>query len=295
MMGRKQHKISAKNFQEPLLRVLGEKGDLRPNRPVYYKDAYTAVCEVMSLQTDDYGAQENTGILWVERWIQWAFKALKGKGLCAAAGRGKWALTPLGVQKARSLTKGAPTTPAKADPPKTNTKAKKAKSPISMVPVATCAEDAYHPDPYIRSLAIKETDCFDAFSTNSTLCGCCPLQGPCLSAQGAHLSRLSMMLAEEDGEAERKAAEAARKDAEDDADDKRKAAEKAAAEAAKPQGKTGAEKWGPATRIVAQQPAVCPACDKDIQQQEDVYWVRSNSGDTAGLFHIACYEGAQTT
>lgn len=295
-MGRKQHKISAKNFQDPLLRVLGEQGGFRPNRPVYYRDAYAAVCETMSIQADDYGVQENTGILWIERWIQWAFKALKGKKLCTAAGRGKWALTPLGVQQARALTNSVPAVPPKVEPPKPKrTVTTKAKAPVNLVAVPTYTEDLYHPDPYIRSLAIQETDCFDAFSTNSTLCGCCPLQGPCLNAQAAHLSRIAMMLAEEDAEAERRASETAQEAAGAEAAKKRKAAEEAAAEAAKPQGKTGAERWGPATRIVAQQPAVCPACDKEIQQQEDVYWVRSNTGDTAGLFHIACYEGTQKT
>jgi hypothetical protein len=113
MMSTAPSRLTATDFYLPLLHVLANLSDYRPNVSVPLEEAYQGVLTLMGLNPDDYGVQESSGMPWVRRWVVWAFRNHQNKphyekkfnrgkpGTTTSPGRRQWALTPAGVAKAR--------------------------------------------------------------------------------------------------------------------------------------------------------------------------------------------------
>jgi len=280
-----KQEMSAKDFREDLLRVLADKTGLKANKPVKHGDVYDSVATLKGVTRDQYGQQANTNILWVDRWIQWAFKSLVDEGLGKRAGRGQWALTPQGVKEASGLVAGTADATANTD-----TDADEQDTPAPTKPVEAVSlsvgpgqdENSYHTDPYIRALAAQDTSCFEAYSDKSTTCSACPLAGACMNAMAAELSTLARELAEEDREAEARAKMGI-------SDPKPKKDKDQGAKSSGGGSKTKVSQSN-ANLIVVQQQAICRGCGKTIPKGDEGWWVRSTNTSEGGLYHADCLE-----
>ena len=282
--------LTAKNFHEPLLQTLFALAEGKAKRPVDHKEAYPPVCQKLGITLDQYGKQESTGSPWVEKWTQWAFREMVEKGFCVGVGRGQWALTDAGIAAAS----GAAVVPIVETSPAPVAETPAAEAPPQIPPGISLnvgpgqAEDAYHPDPYIRALAIPDTKCFDSYSSQSTVCGRCPLQGPCINAMASQLSIHARQLAQEDEQEETRKALAAKAKANPAPTASVSVPAPTPAVPSPPKGKaTGAAP----NKIIAQQQSLCTHCGQPIARGEEVYWVRTDGiNNQTGLFHLNCYE-----
>jgi len=196
--------LSGKNFREPLLRVLGTKMKFELGAVVSFETTYDPICAMMGITRTQYG-NCSTGTPNVERWIQFAYKDLCDEGLAEKAGRGKWTLTQSGVAASSALCG-----PKAAPQGNTMSTVPSAPETLSLAIGPGNPEDGYHPDPYIRSLAVSRTGCFSCASEQSPLCTACPIKGICVNGLSAEFTQLAKQLAAEDAETEKRA-EAARK------------------------------------------------------------------------------------
>jgi len=292
-MGRRSHKLSAKNFTEPLLKVLGQRTNFTPGTQVYFKDTYQEVIDAMGIDLDEFGVQGSTGKPWVHQWIGFAFKSLKNdNGMCAQNMKGRWELTEAGCVEARRLCgtvvaisdfdRAEASTPVAAEVA--------APAPMSIAQIEggrsfaapKVPEGFYHHDSYIRSIAIKNTRCFGNFSDRSRVCNKCPLKEACVQYMAVEYAAMAAMMRREEKEATERAAVA---------DAAAMAAPVAAATAEvvldaevatgdKPAGK-GMEK------IVAALESDCAHCDKTIPKGEKCMW-----SPGSGLYHVGCVQNA---
>ena len=277
-------KKGAKQFRDPLVKVLGELSGMRPNQEVEINAVYSAVCMEMGITIDQFGNQGDSGSPWVERWCQWSFKDMTETKppLTVRMGKGKWALTPQGVSKAQSL--------CDPSPAPSNVPGMVATDPV---PFATDGS-AYHPDPYIRSLAIQETKCYDYFSDQSPICAVCPMQTGCINAQASALSDLARVISLEDAKASAALKEAMAKKLRLEAEAKAAAANAAnrptttTSNTPKPNGTAPAQRITGAQQVICQQGSVCKKCSGVMVKDSEIVWVRGASG-VAGLFHLHCY------
>lgn len=277
-----KQELSAKDFRDDLLRVLADKTGLKANLSVSHNDVYDGVANLKGVTRDQYGHQGGTKIQWVDRWIQWAFKALVEEGLGKRSGRGKWALTTKGVTVAGEILQTGDT----AQTSDVSTVADDATSVDVTSPPAVSlmvgpgqSEDSYHTDPYIRALAAQDTTCFSSFSDKSDRCNKCLLAGSCMNAMAAELSSLASELTEED-----KQEEARKRMGISDPKPKQDSA------AAPASGGKRTKAKGQANLITIQQQALCKHCGKTIPKGEDGYWVRSSGEADGGLYHQGCLE-----
>ncbi len=276
-----KQQYSAKDFRDDLLRVLVSKAGGKANLPVSHKIIYDDVAVLKGVTRDQYGFQGGTKIMWVDRWIQWAFKALVDEGLGKRAGKGQWALTPQGVKEAQGLGgDGAPVASDTGDDtdstPTVNTG-----GTVSLMVGPGQTENDYHNDPYIRALAAKDTSCFGAYSDKSPTCTRCPMAGACMNEMAAELSSLARELAQTDKESEARRKMGLKPPKDDDIDNSIPASAVGGDKA-----KANAD----AILIEVQQQAICKHCGKVIPKGEEGYWIRSSGENTGGLYHKDCLE-----
>ena len=189
-MAKAAEDISARNFHEPLLKVLGSKTKYDSGRIVEHSEVYDPICEMMGLERFQYGAHKD-GVSKIDKWIQWAFQKLCDTGLGEAKGRGKWALTPDGVDKVRAM--------MNVLIPNDQTAEDLANLIVGMdAPVPVVSDGMYHDDPYIRELALATHGCFGAYSNNSALCLGCPARRVCEVKLVEQLAALAEELDESD-------------------------------------------------------------------------------------------------
>lgn len=182
--------ISAKNFEEPLMKVLGRMTKFDSGRMVNHEDVYTPVCKMMGIDRSQYGNMDD-GIPRVEKWIQWAFQNLRTKQWGAKHGRGKWGLTPEGVDMARDMLRNVAN------------EADVLADIIAAMPLEGVAADVgaggdYHPDPYIRHLALSTHPCMGFFSSQSPVCPKCSARTLCVNQMYARMAALATDLDNED-------------------------------------------------------------------------------------------------
>lgn len=166
-MAKAAQPLSAKDFRTPLLKALATQIKFDSGRTAKADDLYQPVCRMMGINPDDYG--DTGGIPWVQKWIQWAFQALRGEGIGFKHGRGTWGLTPDGVDKARSI---MVTTAAI---PLTSEQEVEALADIISAIGSTnpMTDGTYHPDPYIRSVGLGDHKCMGFYTNQSPVCvGC---------------------------------------------------------------------------------------------------------------------------
>jgi hypothetical protein len=284
--GRKHHDISARDFKTPLLTVLGDLTDSTADVAVRYKDTWAPICGSMGITLDQYGEVEN-GKTQVQTWIGWAFRHLKDEGLGIGKGRGKWALTQSGVEAYKALQAGGPKakTPVAAIAAKDDDSA--SAEPVATVPTIGVAyavgpgqaDDGYHADPYIRALAVSSTKCFGGFTPRSSICGTCPLSGPCQNLVAAELSALAGQLAHEDEQA------ALAKLAKPESAPKAQKAAQAPKAQAKP---VSAYSKDDAEALIAHVESKCGHCGETIEQGSNCWWIRTQGDRKGVLLHEGC-------
>jgi hypothetical protein len=155
------------------------------------------------------------------------------------------------------------------------------------------ATHPYSDDPYIRSLAIENAECFGAFSSRSTICKGCPIQTDCLGAVSARKGELAAQLHEADAlavtRAKASADASATKDASvDELIDKMKDDPDTKQQARTPGGKKGKFRPRPDQDVAnafAQRESVCIQCDEVIPEDDACMWVQDE-----GIFHNECVE-----
>lgn len=287
-------KLTAKDFRHPLLKVLGQLTNYVPNVAVSNQLTYAPIFTIMGITRDQFGTEGTTGSFWTERWIQWTFKWLVDQGLGKPEGRGKWCLTPAGVQQAQALA-GLPVPAAFVNlavvPPSVPVQQVLApvatsggQAPVAVVAQPVCPEGMYHTDPYIRHLALADHACMGFHSAQSPICPTCPAREVCLSAQHAKYSQLAAALARADEAAHAPVAVPVQ------------------AVAASPtiglRPATGGGKipaGAKATFTSNQSIVVCRGCKANIDIGADAAWVRVTAADgikDSAMYHRACYDEA---
>ena len=273
--------LSARDFRNPLLMVLGDLSYGVAGRCIYFKDCYGPVCEKMGITADQFGTQASTGKLWVHQWVGFAFKAMKSpkEGLTQPGRKGRWALTEKGLAEYQRLQDGGETfvvtatVAAASEPDIAQIQAKvienATRGGMTLVLGGRTPTDDYHVDPYIRSLAIQNTRCFGNYSAKSRTCGKCPLAGRCQAKMSMDLSVLASLWRDN----ERKAAEEAAKP-KVEAEVNPEAPCKEPTQAELPEG---------ADFVIAAMPSVCVACGGQVSKGERTIWLPET-----GTFHTTC-------
>lgn len=257
-------KLTAQDFKEPLLKVLGNLTDKKPDFPIDLKTTYEPVCQMMDITVDQFGDDPSSKKPKVEKWIQWAFKDHKNNGYTKTIGRGQWALTAAGVQ-IMNTTNTTPADDTTATP-----------TVLDFSNVKT--DDCYHNDDYIRTLAAQETKCFGFFAQQSPICGDCPLNAACMNAMMAELVTISTALAQKDEKEAAKAKAAATVTSTGSSSGTSRAIPKTA-----PSGETDL--------VLIHQASVCSKCGKTIPKGTKAWWVSSSTDGNAGLYHPECFDG----
>jgi len=262
--------------------VLGTKMKFDLGAVVSFETTYDPICAMMGITRTQYG-NCSTGTPNVERWIQFAYKDLCDEGLAEKAGRGKWTLTKNGVAASSALC--VPKAPPQGDMMST---VPSAPDTLSLIVGPGNPEDGYHPDPYIRSLAISQTSCFSCASEQSPLCTTCPIKGICVNGLSAEFTQLAKQLAAEDAEAGKKA-EAARKAALSPQPVAPPAAVPAPPVPA-PQSAVGAV--GVAYRMISvTAEGTCRKCDGAIPVKDRCVWSRASAGGSgSAIYHKDCFK-----
>lgn len=277
--GSQQHNLSAKDFREPLLLALAEAVANTPKTPVHHEVMYEQVAQRAGVTLDQFGTQDDSGQPWVRRWIQWAFKAEKKTGRIESPMRGQWALTQEGLDYVQTLNQTTKPVAILTPTSPSNGSGLAPVIPVSLAVSGGYDETTYHPDPYLRVLAIEQTSCFGAFSPNSGTCETCKLQGACRNFLAATLSNLASELEAREQSGTTKPASSAAT-----------AADPASAAPATGTGKKGSGKWDNtgAQTIDAWQACVCYRCGDPIPQGQSCLWLRSTKDNPGGMFHHEC-------
>ena len=151
--------LTAKAFHDPLLLTLAELANWQAGVYVPHGTVYLPAAAKLGItDLDHLGADTSSGQSRIIKLIQWAHKEARRKGQAVALGRGDWALTSLGLQRAQTL-----------------------KAPVltEAVPVVAPLPSVFPDDPYLVGLLQEQTPCFGYFSTKSPICKDCPIQAPC--------------------------------------------------------------------------------------------------------------------
>ena len=324
-MPAKKHDISAADFRDPLLKVLGQLSGFKAGAVVHHTNIYEPVFQMMGITQDQYGMEGSSNSPLTERWVQWCASKLISEKLVRREGKGKWSLTRTGVAETEALIEASSKvgTTMNLDTATTtvdlNTALAAPLTPTSPEPVPDTAgqsiqlgpnndENLYHSDPYIRSLAIVDSPCLGGFTDHSPVCTGCLVRGNCLKAMAAIFSRLAAKLTEEDleEEAKRLAAEAAARRLAATPKAPVTAPGSAATTpgvprpAAPPKGVLGAS--GTPSIVItsdaktsfcaAAMEAPCQYCGKDIKVGTQSAWVRKLGPDkkSSAMLHKECYD-----
>jgi len=289
--------LSATSFRDPLLRVLGDLTGFTPDVTVNSSETYGPIIALMGIPSiDAYGTNQASGTSMVVKWIQWANTDARKAGLTAAPlkTRGKWMLTLAGSTEARKLANSADDKAPAVGAPPTNivamatattmsaaTVPTKVTPTVNIMPATVGTPSSYHPDAYIRELAIDATGCFSRHSSHgAATCATCPLASDCRNKQIGVFYQIAIDLHAEDqqGKSTTKAVQ----------DSKQK-------DAVTPtvRSKFADIDFSAVDVILCKFEATrCEACSKTIALNERCRWVEEipGAGD-GGLFHIGCSGG----
>jgi hypothetical protein len=266
-MAKAAQAMSAKDFRDPLLKVMGSRTKFDSGRTVNHEDVYDPICVMMGITRNQFG--ETNGVPWVDKWTQWAFQALRDDDLGVKHGRGKWGLTPAGVDKARALMTSSIATEI--------TPEDEAEMLAGIMPIPQMETDdgMYHPDPYIRSLGLEGHPCMGYFSNQASLCLSCPARMACQNHLITRMSGLVDTLALEDLATGKPRLPVVDQDAKDP-------------EPEKYHPPAGAK----INEISNSDNAVCDHCGGDLPKGSPAYWILKLGPDKKGskLMHLECVE-----
>ncbi len=273
--------LTAKDFQNPLLRAIGDLTGCKAKVAVTAESTYAPVMTLMDI-TDilAHGTEAASGQPMVQRWIQWACKNLRKTGQMDLEGRGQWVLTDKGVRDALYLCHGH-LVPAPAPTP--------VAAPVAVVaPVVAPAAPVPPPhlrDPYILGLLLDQTPCLGHYSAHGGAeCVSCPVTTACLNKQYSTYSQVALRLTQEDV----KAAQAARVAQSPVAGGAPIAVPKVTV---KPKAST--LDLSTAQKIMAFEETLCAECGKPIQKGSPCYWVDDTVNNESRMLHLDCLKVAK--
>lgn len=283
-------KVSASNFRDPLLKVMGEITSYQAGVDVSFSDTIEPVLRELGFSEDQFGT-DSLDRPQTHVWINQAFnKKLRPEGMGdKGSKKGFWTLTSQGVRAALLLAGKAPVeeAPAEETPVSDETPAQEE---AAVVPSASAhpvsggvsfslggQTNTYNPDPYIRGLAINQTACFGSFYDRSKVCQTCPLSGSCKASTLKNLANIAARLrAGEDPATTEDTTEDTTTGPDMDLEEILEAIEGGAA----------AMKRGNAQRMDSiPATTTCSTCSKNIEAGSPAYWVKGN-----GMHHIECWE-----
>jgi len=294
----KPKNVTQKTVQPHLLAALGELVDYTADTAIRFTETYAPVCERMGISEDEYGQCETHDKPWTHRLIGLAFRTLRDKGLGDYEKKGYWALTKMGVQKAREEA-GLPAPAFVEEAPKVPEAPVHTAARATDLAVANTGADVlrlpmvhpYHNDSYIRGLAIAQTPCFGAYSGRSETCKTCPLASECDNAVLAAKAKIAADLEATDAkEAAAKVAKAkAKADKNESIDDLISSfdevddgADTGKKKKAKKSSKSTGKKPSKAT---AQREGICCRCSGAIKKGAECYWIKGE-----GIMHADCLD-----
>ena len=283
-MAKASQGLSAKDFKDPLLRVLGHKTKFDSGRTVDHEEVYDPICTLMGITRDQFG-MDTTDTEWVVKWTQWAFQALRDEGLGDKRGRGKWGLTVQGVDKARMMNNTNNTNNTAATNPTVDMDVDAVAKAILADVVPANDDGMYHPDPYIRELALEDHPCIGFFSNQSPLCPTCPARTVCQTRLLDRLAVVAAGLAREDHAALQVHKDLTQQSQVDDLINAVLPLDK----------KFKLPKGASATMQTCQADATCGHCRGTIKVGDNAVWVRNITDTSTGnkksmMIHDGCYE-----
>lgn len=309
--------LTAKSFRDPLLMVLGELTQYKAGEDVPFEKTYEPIFKRLGITDRTICGATDIGIPWTERWIQFAFKDLCDKGLGARLGRGKWMLTPSGVQASLTLN-GATMIAAPAAPPAPVPVPDVTVAPVNPTPAAvpvqaapvpvtaaglalvisTANPDPYHEDEYIRGLAAKDHPCLGAYSDQAPTCRGCGIMNGCMNAVSVALSRMAIDLHAED----LRQAGGPVASIQDQTAGLRQVPPNPVSPGVPPPAPNSLNSNNPsldwvktaqAQKITAAVPNKCPLCELSLDKGASAVWCHlpgAVKGKGSAMFHESCYE-----
>jgi uncharacterized protein YdaT len=285
--------VTQKTFQPHLLAALGELVDYTAGTSVPFTETYAPVCERMGITEDQYGQCETHEKPWTHRLIGLAFRTLRDKGLGDYEKKGHWALTQMGVQKARenaglpaSIVTSKPVVAAPVHTAARVTALAETGSSADVLRLPTV--HPYHNDPYLRALAIERTPCFGAFSSRSETCKTCPLSEECTGAGEAAKAKIAADMEAEDARliAAKTAKEKAKADKNESIDDLISSFDEVDDGATKKKAKKSTKSTGKKpSKATAQREGICCRCQGAIKKGAECYWIKGE-----GIMHADCLD-----
>lgn len=276
--------LTAKHFQDPLLRVLGDLSGLTAGVPVKGEDTYQPVMTLMGIPSIDHlGVEPSSGQPLVQRNIQWACKNLRKTGHVDLQGRGLWTLTPAGVAEAQKLAGVTVAGPTPAPTPQVVSSIP-APTPQAAPQRAPVMSRGHLDDPYILGLILSQTGCLGHYTSHQGAeCTTCCVVPECKAKQYAGFSQIAARLALKDKLATMTPNTAP-------------AALKAPASTAPADPKVPRPRprstldLSNATEINAFEQTVCSECGEVIPKGAKCWWVEDTKTEVSILVHIECPE-----
>ena len=268
---------SAKDFQGPLLQVLGDLTGCTAGVPVRGSDTYTGVMTLMGIaDINAHGVEAPSGTPMVQRWISWACKNLRNTGHIDLEGRGMWMLTPKGVQELSGMTTATVAAPV-----------------IPVAPVAVPARPRHLDDPYIRKLVLAQTPCLGHYTPHrGAVCVTCPIVAECRDIQNTAFAKAAADLDAADAKAALAASLLAAGGQSRPAAPAPVAAPVTATPAVTQAARQTSLNRDSAMKILAFEEVICTECGLTIKRDEYMVWVEDTNG-TGLTAHVACFEAAQ--
>jgi len=281
--------LTAKDFRDPLLNVLGSLTGYQTGKSVMHNKVYEPLFKNMNVDIEDFDVTEQE-VPWPERWTQFAFQALCKQELGAREGRGSWMLTPKGVKAALEIAAPGTVQVITKTPPEGVVVAPVVSKEVLVVPEEVVITEPvetspYHPDPYIRERAVQKTACFGTYTDQSTTCEDCPVQEICCHAKAASLSRMAANLKALDRQPKKVATKKV--------DQNLSEVFSGDISRVDVKGNFAWLKQAEINVINARAPANCNACGNIISKGTQAVWARlsgATGGKGAAMFHPSCFD-----
>lgn len=193
-------------YSQPLLQAMHALTGGKANVKVRNTDAAAKACELMGIQLDAHGKQEQTGQWWTVRWATLAMLDHKAQGLMDFPVKGWWCLTDAGVKSVGTPLVDALAAIDEAEAVLAAFKPAKVDAPAPVVaptpdptPAPQVAElltnipetVAQVVDSYLLTLQMAATPCFGNWSAKSDSCKGCVLAGRCYEGMLTKLATLA--------------------------------------------------------------------------------------------------------
>jgi len=173
---------SAPEFYNHVLTALHELG---PGEAHQCNDVVRKAIKLSPYTLCEFGTNKK-GEYWVRNWVMAAWRDCRYYKWGDNVKKGWWQINAAGIAKIGQGTAPPAAVEDEGTPVLAYTMG--AGSTLVLCTAPTVAEtEAYHADPYIRSVAVTATRCFGRYAPRSSTCTTCTLAAHCQQAFGLHL------------------------------------------------------------------------------------------------------------